>query len=442
MHTACKEGRLPASELMESKRSSDAIMEDPVTAVVKDMEEHVDTQHVSTQCLENIIAEEETTKKECAVIPNKSKTKVEEQSLGKFDIKLLIQKDTRKDGLQDTLESIKTFTKEVGELPTTATCRSIIEFELPLDVPWWNNKDDICLKQKIRDIANYQTKFKTVSSRISRIEFKSLKEAVYRTLEDMETSFITHTNKEEDIGTKDNVLTREVINNICNLHVSPKERLETINLHNAVNHMKEVKKKGLQEDPLTLGLLDFDQCIINVHKILMKDLLPPNKCGVPSTNKRCADFEGFYHEYPKFDTVKDGEAAIQRVLDRYNDVINWIKFEDDKVVQMERLFKCAAWLLLELVGVHPFADGNGRLCRLLCSYAMSVVTPFSSPIYNIYSDTRKHDYVRAIIADRKVGSPFHLTALIIESNWCAWNNFFSQISKDEQVLDERKSVKV
>ena len=41
----------------------------------------------------------------------------------------------------------------------------------------------------------------------------------------------------------------------------------------------------------------------------------------------------------------------------------------------------AAWLLFKVVDVHPFIDGNGRMCRLLANRVLAMIFPFPVPIY-------------------------------------------------------------
>ena len=83
-----------------------------------------------------------------------------------------------------------------------------------------------------------------------------------------------------------------------------------------------------------------------------------------------------------------------------------------KAIDFLSIFKSAAWLVFELLDLHPFSDGNGRLCRLLCSYVLSTCTPFPSPILG--------KYVHALIAARKFGCLHELTNVIIESNLTSW----------------------
>jgi len=44
------------------------------------------------------------------------------------------------------------------------------------------------------------------------------------------------------------------------------------------------------------------------------------------------------------------------------------------------LIKLAAWLLYEFLEVHPFADGNGRMARVLVSNILAYFYPVPVPI--------------------------------------------------------------
>ena len=108
------------------------------------------------------------------------------------------------------------------------------------------------------------------------------------------------------------------------------------------------------------------------------------------------------------------QEAVCTLLDRFNSLITQSINETDETDRLLSIFKSLAWLVFELLDLHPFSDGNGRLCRLLCSYVLSTYTPFPSPIYNLSK------YVHALIAARKSKYPYELTNIIIEGNLTSW----------------------
>ena len=64
------------------------------------------------------------------------------------------------------------------------------------------------------------------------------------------------------------------------------------------------------------------------------------------------------------------QEAVCTLLDRFNSLITQSINETDEADRLLSIFKSVAWLVFELLDLHPFSDGNGRLCRLLCSYSM------------------------------------------------------------------------
>jgi len=136
------------------------------------------------------------------------------------------------------------------------------------------------------------------------------------------------------------------------------------------------------------------------------------------------------------------------LVDIYNSSATHLKnklSENTTEETLTNIFRLIAKVLFTFLQLHPFADGNGRLGRLLCSYFLEIICPFPSAIYNIYSPTEKSDYVDILVKARKginfnrvleskeeainfVGEIFDhnesdLTALIVESNWYTWREF-------------------
>jgi Fic family protein len=56
----------------------------------------------------------------------------------------------------------------------------------------------------------------------------------------------------------------------------------------------------------------------------------------------------------------------------------------------------AAIWLYGLVDVHPFRDGNGRLCRILCNYALKRLLNLPFSITLVATIPQRHDYVEGL----------------------------------------------
>lgn len=113
------------------------------------------------------------------------------------------------------------------------------------------------------------------------------------------------------------------------------------------------------------------------------------------------------------------------MIDQYNTLHEQIiLYNENSEHAVEKLYKLSGLLLFKILEFHPFGDGNGRLARFLTSYALSLLTPFPTPMFGIFSSSTREEYVLAFIeAHENNYSPSTLTALIIKSSYYAWKSF-------------------
>ena len=240
---------------------------------------------------------------------------------------------------------------------------------------------------------------------------------------------------------------------------------ETINLLRGYRHLKnELKQIPKDERSDYLGILDVEVCIKKCHEILMKDVMDKNSTvpGKFSVLPRTAEFKRKLYHYPCYKTEDIADDAIQAIVDQYNKMIEEISNDESKRNKLENSFKCASVLLFGFLTLHPFADGNGRLARLLCNHCLNVFSPFPTAIYNVFSPSTRDDYLTALVnarKDLKLSSdqlkfstdakreallileqkPADLCSLIIESNWFTWRRFLRKIVKVIPMLDFEKA---
>ena len=279
-------------------------------------------------------------------------------------------------------------------------------------------------KIKVPDNPLWKTNMKFPSTRqmlkeiVDRLSnYKPNTQDYKKKLQELQIKYILHCNYGEAEGTQTLDSTKIAVNKNVSEFLSTEE-IVSKNLYNAIQHLEE---RNTGEDK---GLLDVEECIQDTHKILMKNLLASEKCGEFSTEERITTNDTKIHYYPKFNTKEDAYDEVQRTVDRYNATIEYIKRSKlDSIKRNSMYIRCAAFIVYHFVSLHPFSDGNGRMCRLLASHCLYLIFPFPCPIYNIYAPTTRDDYIHAIKQARESNDVFQtdklgeLIALIIESGW-------------------------
>ena len=297
----------------------------------------------------------------------------------------------------------------------------------PIDFPKWRHVSEAekqkSVSEMLKDIEVFQARWQQIEHKFGN--------AVDGVIRQMELKFYFHVNLEEEHGLGTCEETKEVLNRMFHRmdEKFSREEQEVVNLYHAYQHLKE-----LLQDKENTSLL-AEEVLLETHRKVLQsvDLNGRTPAGVYSDKMRFAEFKGETYVYQGMQGLTT-QQSVQCILDRYNSLIQATKehWNDDgrRLKCIEDVFKCSAYLLFELLDVHPFSDGNGRLCRLLASYSLAVMTPFPTPIYNVWSDTSKEDYVDALIETRKSKKrqPCHLVSMMVECNWHGWKEFFHKLS--------------
>ncbi len=172
------------------------------------------------------------------------------------------------------------------------------------------------------------------------------------------------------------------------------------------------------------GQLTVD-VVRDLHKTLLKGFENGGKIREREGDRGDVktSYGGKIHYYPIPEVV---EMKFYGIIDEHN------IHADHEDKDTAYIFKCAAWLFFELISLHPFYDGNGRVCRLLANYVVSLITPFPVSIYNTNStDRNRENYIDAIVLGRKdrekgLGD---LASMLVESAYIGWKDLFQYLEQ-------------
>lgn len=147
-----------------------------------------------------------------------------------------------------------------------------------------------------------------------------------------------------------------------------------------------------QDAPLTVSMIK------ETHATLMNDLMPEGK---PAGNFRDHPANaGFY----VFAPARSLAPLVREMLDEY-----------ERKATSSNPFALAAWLMYQFVTIHPFADGNGRMCRMLANFVLvrarvPLCTAFG---FGVHKGTRAK-YIGAIRNARRYRNTHRLSTIVLE----------------------------
>ena len=154
------------------------------------------------------------------------------------------------------------------------------------------------------------------------------------------------------------------------------------------------------------GRLASDE-VKSIHKLLMHG--EPVLVG---EFRQTPAFAG-YHEFAPASAVP---RLVTAALNRF-----YSKESHDPIMNAVRLF-------IDMINIHPFEDGNGRLCRLLLSHALveSRMSLFPVLLSSFHRRGRRH-YIQAV---KKFGEkPSLFYTMVCQSLVQVWENFEGNVVK-------------
>ena len=188
-----------------------------------------------------------------------------------------------------------------------------------------------------------------------------------------------------------------------------KDRKSERQLRQHLTALLRLLRAAERKEPLS------EELVKSVHLILMNDLVTGDGEIIHAGQyRRCSVSAGLTHTYPDYKSVP---STVERIVKEYEKKFNTPEHNP---------LHLAAWLLFELLSIHPFEDGNGRLSRLFWCYSLLrdglpfPLTPFPehSKAYRKYLLCIERDREISLRAECK-----HLTSLTLISVTTTWKNF-------------------
>lgn len=93
-----------------------------------------------------------------------------------------------------------------------------------------------------------------------------------------------------------------------------------------------------------------------------------------SPHQKITTFEGQLKEYEKIKDMNKFCEHLEKVLKDLDEVQNCTNMCVSQFGECEPLAKILARFCNAFLKAHPFADGNGRVCKLICCYVIQMVT--------------------------------------------------------------------
>lgn len=183
--------------------------------------------------------------------------------------------------------------------------------------------------------------------------------------------------------------------------------------HQLKQHLKALlflTKQSNKATPLSVEMIK------SAHRILAKGLVSEDGSAINAGEYRRIPVHSCFHSYPGFECIS---VRMEEIVAKYN----------ERSSEDHDLFQLASWLLCQVLTLHPFLDGNGRVSRLLWCYSLLrddlpfPVTPFPG-IKKAYRCIRNDQESELVNPSCK-----HLTSLTVISITQTWNNFLSNLKR-------------
>ena len=159
-----------------------------------------------------------------------------------------------------------------------------------------------------------------------------------------------------------------------------------------------------------------EELVQRVHETMMLGQKNEQGLDIHAGRYRTSTVCAGSHLFPSPKCITEG---MMRIIKEYN----------DRIYNAHDPFELASWLHFNIVTLHPFEDGNGRLSRLLWCYSlMRDGLPFPAVLTTGHKQSQKH-LIQCIEHDRNMltSNHPHLTTLTVISVAQAWKHYFTTL---------------
>jgi hypothetical protein len=154
------------------------------------------------------------------------------------------------------------------------------------------------------------------------------------------------------------------------------------------------------------------------HGVLFESLLDlPGAFRM--TGVKTFNLDNTEHIYPHHGTVTSTTLGLVQIVSRLATELNSDCYDESE--KLLYTFALAAFVQYHFVDIHPFVDGNGRMCRFLSKYLLDVCCLLPFPMF-----TDCDPYLVVLVSGRKEWSltdaPLALTRLLLDSTATFYRN--------------------
>ena len=307
------------------------------------------------------------------------------------------------------------------------SCPSELRFKLR-DRPRWRNPKQKTTSEMVEEIVKLRNEYLHLL-----VEAKNFCSKSFFPV--MAVDFVYNVNLGEQVGSQTRAETEEML--LKHLEQSKEtdessqdqRRKETVGILKAMQKLQDI----FREEMKGTGLLTLQQ-VCDVHRVLMEGL--HDNAGRMRETDAYTWWDGGPYFYTPPSKIEDRFYAL---IDRHSVYVDSLppKYSREEV---EYVIKVAATLMFEIVDTHPFGDGNGRLCRLLANYVLSLINPFPVGLDHV-DGVKREDYINALVhcRENREEGPCDIGAMLVEGVWKGWKRLFINL---EPYLNQQSAVHV